>query len=105
MIPQEIIKAKRDGRALAAKDISAFIDALTKGRLSEGQIAAFAMRCDLEDGVRRCVTDRFSGLHMLLAAFLTSAMSIAATGAWYLLLGTHRDEGRVMSDANEVAIE
>jgi len=33
---------------------------------------------------------------MLLAAFLTSAMSIAATGAWYLLLGRHRDEGRVM---------
>jgi len=43
MIPQEIIKAKRDGKALAAKDISAFIDALAKGRLSEGQIAAFAM--------------------------------------------------------------
>ncbi len=34
--------------------------------------------------------------HMLLAAFLTSGMSIAATGAWYLLRGVHRDEGRVM---------
>jgi cytochrome d ubiquinol oxidase subunit I len=33
--------------------------------------------------------------HMLLAAFLTSGMSIAATGAWYLLRGQHRD-GRVM---------
>ena len=33
---------------------------------------------------------------MLLAAFLTSAMSIAATGAWYLLRGKHREEGRVM---------
>jgi thymidine phosphorylase len=43
MIPQEIIKAKRDGRALAPEDISSFIAALADGRLSEGQIAAFAM--------------------------------------------------------------
>jgi cytochrome bd ubiquinol oxidase subunit I len=34
--------------------------------------------------------------HMLLAAFLTSAMSISATGAWYLLRGKHRNEGLVM---------
>ena len=34
--------------------------------------------------------------HMLLAAFLTSAMSISATGAWYLLRGVHRTEGRMM---------
>ena len=34
--------------------------------------------------------------HMLLAAFLTSAMSIAAAGAWYLLRGVHRSEARVM---------
>ncbi|MEF8721606.1 cytochrome ubiquinol oxidase subunit I [Candidatus Accumulibacter phosphatis] len=34
--------------------------------------------------------------HMLLAAFLTSAMCVAATGAWYTLRGVHRDEGRVM---------
>jgi len=34
--------------------------------------------------------------HMLLAAFLTSGMCVAATGAWYLLRGVHRDEGRVM---------
>jgi cytochrome d ubiquinol oxidase subunit I len=34
--------------------------------------------------------------HMLLAAFLTSAMTIAATGAWYLLRDVHRQEGRVM---------
>ncbi len=34
--------------------------------------------------------------HMLLAAFLTSAMSVAATGAWYLLRGVHQAEGKVM---------
>lgn len=34
--------------------------------------------------------------HMLLAAFLTTAMCVAATGAWHILRGAHRDEGRVM---------
>ena len=34
--------------------------------------------------------------HMLLAAFLTTAMWVIATGAWYLLRGVHRDERRVM---------
>ncbi|MBE2245220.1 MAG: cytochrome ubiquinol oxidase subunit I [Burkholderiaceae bacterium] len=34
--------------------------------------------------------------HMLLAAFLTTAMCVGATGAWYLLRNVHRDDGRVM---------
>ena len=34
--------------------------------------------------------------HMLLAAFLTTAMCIAAAGAWYMLRGVHRPEARVM---------
>ncbi|RUM26735.1 thymidine phosphorylase [Rhizobium vallis] len=43
MIPQEIIRRKRDGEELAAADIASFIEALAAGRLSEGQIGAFAM--------------------------------------------------------------
>src|SRR5580693_28399 len=34
--------------------------------------------------------------HMLLAAFLTTGMSIIATGAWHLLRGRHLPEARVM---------
>ncbi len=34
--------------------------------------------------------------HMLLAAFLTTGMSVVATGAWYLLRRTYSEEGRVM---------
>ena len=34
--------------------------------------------------------------HMLLAAFLTTGMSVVATGAWYVLRGIHRTEARVM---------
>ena len=34
--------------------------------------------------------------HMLLAAFLTTAMCVSATGAWYMLRGVHRPEARVM---------
>ncbi|MFF0947485.1 thymidine phosphorylase [Rhizobium leguminosarum] len=43
MIPQEIIRRKRDGDELDAAEISSFIAALAAGQLSEGQIGAFAM--------------------------------------------------------------
>ena len=43
MLPQEIIRAKRDGRALNGEEIAAFIDGLTSGSVTEGQAAAFAM--------------------------------------------------------------
>ena len=42
-LPQEIIRAKRDGRALAEEEIAHFIDGLAAGTVSEGQAAAFAM--------------------------------------------------------------
>ena len=34
--------------------------------------------------------------HMLLACFLTTGMSVVATGAWFLLRRTYSEEGRVM---------
>src|SRR5580704_5483114 len=43
MLPQEIIRKKRDGIALAAAEIEAFIAGLTSGAVTEGQAAAFAM--------------------------------------------------------------
>lgn len=43
MIPQEIIRRKRDGETLGADDITAFIVALSNDSISEGQAAAFAM--------------------------------------------------------------
>ncbi|MDR6103879.1 thymidine phosphorylase [Agrobacterium larrymoorei] len=43
MIPQEIIRRKRDGETLAAVEIAEFITALSNGSISEGQAAAFAM--------------------------------------------------------------
>ena len=43
MLPQEIIRAKRDGQALSGEEIAAFIAGLTSGAVSEGQAAAFAM--------------------------------------------------------------
>ena len=43
MLPQEIIRAKRDGRALSREEIDGFIAGLTSGAVSEGQVAAFAM--------------------------------------------------------------
>src|ERR1700729_4562581 len=43
MLPQEIIRAKRDGETLSAGEIGDFIAALTSGAVTEGQGAAFAM--------------------------------------------------------------
>jgi thymidine phosphorylase len=42
-LPQEIIRRKRDGAALSAEEIAAMVAGLTAGRVSEGQVAAFAM--------------------------------------------------------------
>ena len=42
-LPQEVIRAKRDGRALAEDDISRFVAGLVDGGVTEGQAAAFAM--------------------------------------------------------------
>ncbi|MDB5546484.1 MAG: thymidine phosphorylase [Hyphomicrobiales bacterium] len=43
LLPQEIIRKKRDGLTLDAQEIESFIAGLTDGRITEGQAAAFAM--------------------------------------------------------------
>lgn len=43
MLPQEIVRAKRDGQPLDAATIQDFVRGITDGRVSEAQAAAFAM--------------------------------------------------------------
>lgn len=43
MLPQEIIRKKRDGHCLSATEIHFFVRGITSGAVTEGQIAAFAM--------------------------------------------------------------
>ena len=43
MLPQEVVRHKRDGRALTDEQISFFVGGLTDGSITEGQAAAFAM--------------------------------------------------------------
>ncbi len=43
MLPQELIRAKRDGKALPAEEIARFAAGIADNSISEGQIAAFAM--------------------------------------------------------------
>ena len=43
LLPQEIIRAKRDGNELAPEEIAFLIRGLTEGGIGEGQVAAFAM--------------------------------------------------------------
>ncbi len=43
MLPQEIIRKKRDGGELLAEEIAFIVHGIHDGSLSEGQVAAFAM--------------------------------------------------------------
>ncbi len=43
MLPQEIIRRKRDGHELSDEEIAALVKGIVDGGLSEGQVAAFAM--------------------------------------------------------------
>ena len=43
MLPQEVIRRKRDGAQLSTAEVKDFIAGLTSGAVSEGQVAAFAM--------------------------------------------------------------
>ncbi len=43
MLPQEIIRKKRDGQRLEQAEIAFMVEGLTSGAVGEGQVAAFAM--------------------------------------------------------------
>ena len=49
MLPQEIIRKKRDGVALTAEEIGFFVRGITDGGVSEGQVASFAMAVFFND--------------------------------------------------------
>lgn len=66
MLPQEIIRIKRDGGLLTAGDIADFVGGITSGDITEGQAAAFAMAVffngmNLEECVALTVAMRDSG--------------------------------------------
>ncbi|PLP57103.1 thymidine phosphorylase [Mesorhizobium loti] len=62
MLPQEIIRRKRDGLKLSAEEIAAFVSGVTTGAVSEGQAASFAMAVF------------FNGMNRDEAVALTTAM-------------------------------
>lgn len=43
LLPQEIIRKKRDGGALSADAIAGFVEGITDGSITEGQVSALAM--------------------------------------------------------------
>jgi thymidine phosphorylase len=49
MLPQEIIRAKRDGARLSRGEIEFFVRGITDQTISEGQVAAFAMAVYFRD--------------------------------------------------------
>jgi len=69
MLPQEIIRSKRDGAVLSESTIAAFVAGITNGRVGDEQLGAFAMAIFL------------NGMNDVETVALTTAM---------------RDSGRVM---------
>src|SRR5581483_1742897 len=56
MLPQEIIRRKRDGHALSGDEIAFIARGIADGSLSEGQVAAFAMAVFFRDmTISECV--------------------------------------------------
>ena len=51
MLPQEIIRRKRDGATLSRAEVEFFVRGITDGSVSEGQVAAFAMAVYFKDMV------------------------------------------------------
>jgi thymidine phosphorylase len=49
VLPQEVIRTKRDGGSLAPSEISAFVNGIVDGSVTEGQAAAFAMAVYFQD--------------------------------------------------------
>jgi thymidine phosphorylase len=49
VLPQEIIRRKRDGHELSAEEIAFIVKGIHDGSLSEGQVAAFAMTVFFQD--------------------------------------------------------
>ena len=62
LLPQEVIRRKRDGATLSAEEIAFMVRGITDGSVSEGQVAAFAMAVF------------FSGMSMDERVALTRAM-------------------------------
>lgn len=67
MLPQEIIRKKRDGQKLSAADIHEFITGVTAKLVSEGQVAAF------------CMATLLKGMTMEERVALTSSMAKSGT--------------------------
>jgi thymidine phosphorylase len=67
MLPQEIIRTKRDGGVLSAADLEDFVRGLVDGRVTEGQAAALAMAVF------------FRGLDLDERVALTRAMTTSGT--------------------------
>lgn len=67
MLPQEIIRKKRDGQVLSDREIVTFIAGLVDGRVTDAQAAAFAMAVF------------FKGMNRVERVALTSAMMRSGT--------------------------
>jgi len=80
VLPQELIRIKRDGGRLADADVDAFVQGIVSGAVTEGQAAAFAMAV------------YFNGLDIRERVALTQAMTASGTTLSWDLSGPVLDK-------------
>jgi thymidine phosphorylase len=87
ILPQEVIRAKRDGQVLSAGEIGDFIAGLTSGAVTEGQAAAFAMAVffrgmtlDERVALTRAMTESGAGLDWREASLPGPTLDKHSTG-------------------------
>ena len=80
MLPQEIIRAKRDGGVLSPAQIQEFVVGITSGAVAEAQAAAFAMAVFLR------------GMNVAECVALTQAMTASGTSLGWDLPGPVLDK-------------
>ena len=91
MLPQEVIRRKRDGEPLTAEEVAFIVEGLTSGAVSEGQAAAFAM----------AVFFRGMSRDEAVALTVASSAAFAQSGPWYVL---HSDRSKDCFAAHRINI-
>ena len=82
MLPQEIIRRKRDGGTLSGQEIAGFIEGLSKETISEGQVAAFAMAVFMPLAGRWVMGPGGSSWRRRMGLHALSGVLVLVAGLW-----------------------
>ncbi len=91
MLPQEIIRKKRDGAALTVEEIDFIVRGLTDGSVTEGQAAAFAMAVlfrGMEVAERIALTLAMRSPKLSRRKFAPPSLTAPTRSTWFFPIGS-----------------